>query len=115
MIYLNNAATSCPKPDIVYDKVNNFFRESAFSASRSGSGSNNSTAREIFAVREKLADFLNVQDSSKFVFNSGATESLNTVMKGVLEKGDQVITSQLEHNSVLRLILTKEEKLIISS
>ncbi|MFW6230030.1 MAG: aminotransferase class V-fold PLP-dependent enzyme [Halanaerobium sp.] len=102
MIYLNNAATSSPKPEAVYDKVNNFFRESAFNASRSGTGSTNSTVREIFAVREKMADFFKIQDSSKLVFNSGATESLNTVIKGVLEEGDQVITSRLEHNSVLR-------------
>ncbi|SIQ52910.1 aminotransferase class V-fold PLP-dependent enzyme [Halanaerobium kushneri] len=102
MIYLNNAATSCPKPDIVYDKVNDFFRSSAFNTSRSGSGSSNSTSREIFMVREKIADFFTLQDSSKIVFNSGATEALNTVIKGVLKKGDQVITSCLEHNSVLR-------------
>lgn len=102
MIYLNNAATSCPKPDSVYNKVDNFFRNSAYNTSRSGSGSTNSTAREIFMVREKVADFFSCPDSSKFVFNSGATESLNTVIKGVLNEGDHVITSLLEHNSVLR-------------
>lgn len=111
MIYFNNAATTCPKPEIVYDKVDDFFRNSAYNVSRSGSGSINSTAREIFSVREKLAEFLNAADSGKLVFNSGATESLNTVIKGVLENGDHVITSKLEHNSVLRpLMRMKSEK-----
>ena len=111
MIYFNNAATTCPKPEIVYDKVDDFFRNSAYNVSRSGSGSINSTAREIFSVREKLAEFLNAADSGRLVFNSGATESLNTVIKGVLEQGDHVITSKLEHNSVLRpLTRMKSEK-----
>lgn len=102
MIYLNNAATSWPKPDQVYDKVDQFFRGSSSNAARSGGGGSNDTAREIFLVREKIAEFFKLRDSAQIVFNSGATESLNTVIKGVLETGDHVITSKAEHNSVLR-------------
>lgn len=102
MIYLNNAATTCPKPEVVYQAVDNFFRNSGINPGRSGSGERMDAARMIFDVREKIADFFSIKDSSHLVFNSGATESLNTVIKGVLKKGDHVISSKLEHNSVLR-------------
>lgn len=116
MIYLNNAATSWPKPAEVYDKVDQFFRGSVSNAARSGGGGSNAAAREIFFVREKIAEFFQVDDSAKFAFNSGATESLNTVLKGVLKAGDHVITSKAEHNSVLRPLsrLQKEKNIEIS-
>lgn len=116
MIYLNNAATSWPKPEQVYDKVDQFFRSSISNAARSGGGGSNAAAKEIFFVREKIANFFQVDDSAKFVFNSGATESLNTVLKGVLKNGDHVITSKAEHNSVLRPLsrLKKDRNIEVS-
>ena len=102
MIYFNNAATSWPKPDIVYQAADEFFRSSGINPGRSGTSGEQDAAQIIFETREKIADFFSISNSAQLVFNSGSTESLNTVIKGVLEKGDHVITSKLEHNSVLR-------------
>lgn len=102
MIYFNNAATSWPKPEIVYQAADDFFRSSGINPGRSGTSMEHDAAQMIFEIREKIAEFFSIKNSAQLVFNSGATESLNTVIKGVLEKGDHVITSKLEHNSVLR-------------
>lgn len=102
MIYFNNAATSWPKPDIVYQAADEFFRSSGINPGRSGTSGEQDAAQIIFETREKIADFFSISNSAQLVFNSGSTESLNTVIKVVLEKGDHVITSKLEHNSVLR-------------
>lgn len=102
MIYFNNAATSWPKPESVYQEVEQFFRNSGMNPGRSGSAETLDSARMIFKTREKIANFFSINDSANLVFNSGATESLNTVLKGVLKRGDHVISSKLEHNSILR-------------
>jgi len=102
MIYFNNAATSCPKPEAVYQAVDYFFQNSGMNPGRSGSAERIDAARMIFECREKIADFFSIKDSAHLVFNSGATESLNTVIKGVLKKDDHVITSKMEHNSIIR-------------
>jgi cysteine desulfurase family protein len=112
MIYFNNAATTWPKPDSVYKAANDFFRNSGMNPGRSGSMEKIDAVQLIYEIREKVADFFSIKNSAHLVFNSGATESLNTVIKGVLKKGDHVITSKLEHNSVIRplerLITEKE-------
>ena len=111
MIYFNNASTSWPNPESVYQAVDSFIRDTGMNPGRSGSADTLDAARMIFETREKLANFFSIKDSASLVFNSGATESLNTVIKGVLEKGDHVITSKMEHNSVLRpLERLKREK-----
>jgi len=102
MIYFNNAATTWPKPDSVYKAANDFFRNSGMNPGRSGSMEKVDAVQLIYEIREKLADFFSIKNSAHLVFNSGATESLNTVIKGVLKKGDHVITSKVEHNSVIR-------------
>ncbi|MEC9490398.1 MAG: aminotransferase class V-fold PLP-dependent enzyme [Halanaerobiales bacterium] len=102
MIYFNNAATSWPKPESVYQEVDQFFRNSGMNPGRSGSAETLDSARMIFEIRENIADFFSISNSAHLVFNSGATESLNTVLKGVLKRGEHVITSKLEHNSILR-------------
>lgn len=102
MIYFNNAATSFPKPENVYQAADRFFRNLGMNPGRSGSAERVDAAHMIFAAREKIAAFFSINDSAHLVFNSGTTESLNTVIKGVLKKGDHVITSKFEHNSVIR-------------
>jgi len=109
MIYFNNAATTWPKPDSVYKAANDFFRNSGMNPGRSGSMEKVDAVQLIYEIREKLADFFSIKNSAHLVFNSGATESLNTVIKGVLKKGDHVIASKVEHNSVIRPL----ERLII--
>ncbi|RAK08495.1 cysteine desulfurase family protein [Halanaerobium saccharolyticum] len=102
MIYFNNAATSWPKPESVYQEVDQFFRNSGMNPGRSGSAEILDSARMIFSTRENIAEFFSIKNSANLVFNSGATESLNTVLKGVLKRGDHVISSKMEHNSILR-------------
>jgi len=102
MIYFNNAATSFPKPESVYQAVDDFFRNQGMNPGRSGSAGKIDAGRMIFEAREKTAEFFSIDNSANLVFNSGTTEALNTVIKGVLKKGDHVITSKIEHNSVIR-------------
>jgi len=109
MIYFNNAATTWPKPDSVYTAADDFFRNSGMNPGRSGSMEKIDAVQLIYEIREKVADFFSIKNSAHLVFNSGATESLNTVIKGVLKKGDHVIASKVEHNSVIRPL----ERLII--
>jgi len=102
LIYLNNAATSWPKPESVYQAVDNFNRHVCANPGR-GSGSKNLEAGEvILAAREKLAALFHFRDISRVVFTKNITEALNTVLKGFLNPGDHVITSAMEHNSVAR-------------
>jgi len=102
MIYFNNAATTWPKPDSVYTAADDFFRNSGMNPGRSGSMEKVDAVQLIYEIREKVADFFSIKNSAHLVFNSGATESLNTVIKGVLKKGDHVIATKVEHNSVIR-------------
>jgi cysteine desulfurase family protein len=102
LIYLNNAATTWPKPESVYNEMDNFFRNMGVNPGRSQSAANMSAAHKIFETREKIASFFGISDSSHLVFNSGSTESLNTVIKGLLKENDHVITTVLEHNAVIR-------------
>ncbi|TDX53151.1 aminotransferase class V-fold PLP-dependent enzyme [Orenia marismortui] len=102
MIYLNNAATTWPKPEQVYQEIDDFFRNYGTNPSRGGSLGLSIVERKIFEIREKLAALINAQHSARIIFTSGATESLNLGIKGIVKKGDHVITSCLEHNSVLR-------------
>ncbi|WP_408955409.1 aminotransferase class V-fold PLP-dependent enzyme [Natroniella sp. ANB-PHB2] len=110
MIYLNNAATTWPKPEQVYQEVDNFFRKFGMNPARTGRAGMTEVERMVFAVREKVANFFNIEDSSRVIFTSGATESLNLAIKGLLKSGDHVITTCFEHNSVLRPLKKLEEK-----
>ncbi len=102
MIYFNNAATTYPKPESVYQEVDNFFRQDGVNPGRSQDVKTMNINRRIFNTREKIAHFFGIKDSSRFIFTSGATESLNLAIKGSLNKNDHVITTKLEHNSVIR-------------
>ena len=102
MIYFNNAATTYPKPESVYQEVDKFFRQEGVNPGRSQGVKTMNTNRRIFNTREKIAQFFGIKDSSRFIFTSGATESLNLAIKGSLSKNDHVISTKLEHNSVIR-------------
>lgn len=109
MIYLDNAATTMHKPKEVIDAV----VEAMTSLGNAGRGANEaslSAARIIYAAREKLCRFFNGEDPRQIVFTSNSTESLNIAIKGLLEPGDHVITTMLEHNSVLRPLYEMEKK-----
>ncbi len=100
-IYLDNAATSHPKPESVYQRTLEALRCGG-NAGRGGYDTSLAADRLIFAAREALADFYRVADSSCFVFTLNATTALNTALFGLLRAGDRVVTSSMEHNAVTR-------------
>ena len=102
MIYFDNAATSFPKAPGVAESVSDFILNSSVNSGRSSYPTAQKTARLLFDTRDKLSELLNIKDSSKIIFTSNATESLNTVIFGCLKEGDTVLTSKMEHNSVMR-------------
>lgn len=102
MIYLDNSATTFPKPDSVKLAVNESLRKYCANPGRSGHRMSISTANKVFECRQAVCKLFNLDDESKVVFTSGCTHSLNIAIKGVLKKGDHCVISCLEHNSVLR-------------
>ncbi|MBS0010836.1 MAG: aminotransferase class V-fold PLP-dependent enzyme [Bacteroidales bacterium] len=102
LIYLDNSATSFPKPDIVYEFMCAFYREHGVNPGRSGFDAAIETGEVILNTRKLLTGLFNGEDPDRLTFSSNATDSLNLVLGGLINKGDHVITSNLEHNSVLR-------------
>lgn len=102
MIYLDNGATTFPKPEIVYEKTIKAMKNFASNPGRSGYSLSLRMDREIFAVREKLTNFIGGDNPLNMAFTKNCTESLNIAIKGVVKKGSHIITTSLEHNSVLR-------------
>ncbi len=102
MIYLDNSATTNPKPLKVIKAVDESLRLYCANPGRSGHDLSINTAKKVFECRQAVCDFFNIDDESKVVFTSSCTQALNTVIKGVLKSGDHCIISCLEHNSVLR-------------
>jgi cysteine desulfurase family protein len=102
MIYLDNAATTFPKPEGVYEKTFHFLKDSAGNPGRGGHHFANASQQLIEETRSKLARFLGVRDARRLIFTSGCTDSINTVLKGYLQPGSHVIASNLDHNAVSR-------------
>ncbi|MEE8574382.1 MAG: aminotransferase class V-fold PLP-dependent enzyme, partial [Thermodesulfobacteriota bacterium] len=102
MIYLDNAATSHPKPEEVYLRVDHILRTIGGNPGRASHRMALEAARVIFEAREGLARLLGVTDSSRLVFTKNATESINIALKGLVKPGDQIVTTAFEHNSVAR-------------
>ncbi|MBI2353642.1 MAG: aminotransferase class V-fold PLP-dependent enzyme [Deltaproteobacteria bacterium] len=101
-IYLDNAATSFPKPESVYRAVMHAMREIGASPGRGGHRRSLEAGRLLFRARETIAPLFGIQDSSRVIFTHSATESLNMALRGTLKPGDHVITTSMEHNSLLR-------------
>ena len=116
MIYLDNAATSFPKPKETLDNLNRFVNEIGGNPGRSGHSLSVEAARVIFEAREKLTEFINGDDSERLIFTQNGTESLNLAILGMLKEKDHVITTSLEHNSVMRplMFLMKERGVELS-
>lgn len=102
MIYLDNAATTFPKPECVYEAMDKFLREKGANPGRAGHRMSVEAEQEIEKARFIVAGFLGVKSPERLVFTFNATDALNMGIKGLLCKGDHVITSRLEHNSVSR-------------
>jgi len=101
-IYLDNAATSFPKPPAVAETMHRLIQEISLSPGRSAHRFSLAASRVIFEARELVADFFDCPDSSRVVFTSNVTEALNVGIFGLLAPGDQVLTTGVEHNSVMR-------------
>lgn len=109
-IYLDNAATSFPKPEPVYDAVMHTMREIGASAGRSGHRRSLEAGRLLFEAREAVAALLSAPDSSRIIFTHNATEALNMAIRGTLNPGDHVVTTSMEHNSLLRPLYALREQ-----
>lgn len=108
MIYMDNAATTLKKPQEVIDAV----VQAMTSMGNAGRGANEAAlgaARMIYTAREKLCHFFGGDQPSRLVFTNNSTESLNVSLKGLLNPGNHVITTVLEHNSVLRPLYQLQE------
>ena len=101
MIYFDNAATTLHKPEAVKKAVTEAF-DVMGNAGRGASVPALDASRIIYGTREKLARFFHAENANRIVFTANSTESLNIAVKGLISPGDHVITTVLEHNSVLR-------------
>jgi cysteine desulfurase family protein len=104
MYYFDNGATTFPKPQEVYDEIYRAMTEYGANPGRSGHDLALRASRGIYETREDLAKLFSVKNPMNIVFTYNCTESLNIGIKGLLKPGDHVITTSMEHNSVLRPI-----------
>jgi len=102
MIYLDNAATSWPKPESVYRAMDEFARRHAGNPGRSGHRMAVESEKRVQGCREAVARLLHAESADRVILTLNATDSLNIALKGFLRRGDHVITSRTEHNSINR-------------
>lgn len=101
-VYLDNGATSFPKPKVVEEAIVRAMTQFAGSLNRSQSGSALNLEREVYDTRLLLADFFGFNALDHVIFTKNITESINLVLNGFLRNGDHVVITELEHNAVLR-------------
>jgi len=102
MIYLDNAATSWPKPPEVLRAMSEFLELAGGNPGRSGHRLSVGAGRIVFGARQAVADLFNADDPSRVVFTLNATYALNLALRGLLRPGDRVVCSGIEHNAVMR-------------
>ena len=110
MIYLDNGATSFPKPRQVTDAVLEAMIQYCANPGRSSHFLAARTAQEIYKTRAALALLLGLDDPGRILFTKNCTEALNLALRGILRKGDHVVTSSMEHNAVLRPLKALEKE-----
>ncbi|MCR1950895.1 aminotransferase class V-fold PLP-dependent enzyme [Clostridium sp. DSM 100503] len=110
MIYLDNAATSFPKPSKVYEEVLNCMKNYCANPGRGSHDMAIKSALKITETRRLICEIFNIKDPFNLIFTSNATEALNTAIKGILKNGDHVISTVIEHNSVLRPLNSMEKQ-----
>lgn len=102
MIYLNNAATSWPKPEAVYQAADTWLRHLSGSVNRGANQAALEAGQAVLATRERLAAFFGIRETEQVVFTASATAALNLALQGLLGPGDHVVISSMEHNAVVR-------------
>lgn len=110
MMYLDNAATSYPKPKSVYEKLGLFLQEQGANPGRSGYRMAVECEKMIDDTRHLIAQLINGDSSERLIFGLNTTDVLNMAIKGVVKKGDHVLTSTLEHNSISRSLNSLERE-----
>lgn len=110
MIYLDNAATTFPKPLFVRRAVNDAMSNFGANPGRSGHAMSLKASKEIYNCRSKVAEFFNEKNPENVIFTLNCTYAINMVLKGFLKSGDHVVTSDLEHNAVMRPLSALESR-----
>jgi len=110
MIYLDNAATSWPKPPEVLKAMVDVLEHAGGNPGRSGHRLSISAARVIYDTREEIARFFGAADPLRVIFTSNATHAINLALNGILKPGDHVVASSVEHNAVMRPLRNLENR-----
>lgn len=110
-VYFDNASTTFPKPKVVADNIYNYLINVGGNANRSASSNSLETSRQLCSARETIADFFNFDKSSNVIFTNNITLSLNMLIKGFVKEGFHIISSTMEHNSILRPLMDCKENL----
>jgi cysteine desulfurase family protein len=110
VIYLDNAATSWPKPEETWQAMEHFTRSIGANPGRSGHRLSIEAGRILIEAREALAELFGIDDPLRLVFTRNATESLNLAICGIIKPGDHCVTTSMEHNSVMRPLRALEKK-----
>lgn len=110
MIYLDNSATSYPKPECVTEAVCNSFYKFGANSGRGAYDMAIDTTEQIYNCRQKVADFFNLDDTAGVIFTYNCTTALNMAIKGLARDNAHYIISDLEHNAVLRPLETLKQK-----
>jgi len=114
MIYLDNAATSFPKPEPVYQALDRFARTSLANPGRAGHRMAVAAERTLDAARHALNQFFHGEAPERWIFTLNCTDGLNLAIKGIIQAGDHVVTTDLEHNSISRPLQALEKAGVIS-
>lgn len=113
-VYLDNAATSYPKPESVYRALDHFMREVGASAGRGAYAEARWTGERIQECREAICRLIGARHPERLIFTLNATDGLNLGIRGVVRPGDHVITSDMDHNSVLRPLNALQQRGVLT-
>jgi cysteine desulfurase family protein len=109
-VYLDNAATSWPKPPVVLEAITDFLERAGGNTGRSGHHRSIASSRAVSLAREQLAELLGVESPDELIFTKNATEGLNIAIYGLAEGVARIVTTSLEHNSVMRPLRDLEQR-----
>lgn len=110
MVYLDNAATSFPKPKVVVDEMLRCISSYCANPGRGGHSMSVAAGKAVFKAREVIGRHFGIKNPMRLCFTKNATEALNIAIKGSIKPGDHVITTSMEHNSVIRPLKTMERE-----
>jgi cysteine desulfurase / selenocysteine lyase len=113
MIYLDHAATSWPKPPVVLQAMTDYLEKAGGNPGRSGHRLSIAAARCVYDTRASLAELFHAPDPLRIVFTLNVTHALNLAIRGLLRSGDRVVTSGIEHNSVMRPLRALEKQGVV--